>query len=111
MNAIKPEVVDHSNKGLIPKKIVRKMLGIKSRKTFVKDYKALNLHYSYFSWSEVKQLLGLRLFLSKGKAGIFGRSIYLDLLKKHTPQAIIASLGLDLEKEFKELKNQWIYKI
>lgn len=111
MNAIKPEVVDHSNRGLIPKKTVREMLGIKTRRTFVKDYKALDLHFSHYSWSEVKQLLGLRLFLSRGKAGIFGRNIYLDLLKKHTPQVIIASLGLDLEKEFKELKNQWIYKI
>ncbi|MDJ0553369.1 MAG: hypothetical protein QNJ68_02795 [Microcoleaceae cyanobacterium MO_207.B10] len=111
MNAIKPEVIDHSNKGLIPKKAVREMLGIKTRRTFVKDYKALNFNYPYYTWGEVKQLLALRLFLSRGKSGIFGRNIYLDLLKKHTPQTIIASLGIDLEQEFKELQNQWIYRI
>ncbi|MDJ0554714.1 MAG: hypothetical protein QNJ68_09785 [Microcoleaceae cyanobacterium MO_207.B10] len=110
MNTIKPEVISHKEVG-IPKRTVKQMLGIKHSNTFIKDRKILNLDYSHFTWGEVKKLLALRLFLSRGKAGVFGRKLYSDLLKKHTPQVIIASLGVDLEKEFKELQNQWICRI
>ncbi|MDY7009071.1 MAG: hypothetical protein SWX82_35490 [Cyanobacteriota bacterium] len=109
MNAIQPEVISHPSTGLITKKEVRKLLGIKTRQTFIKDYKCLELNLTHFSWSEIKQLLALRLFLSKGKAGIYGRELYSKLLEKYSPENILDSIGIDLTKEFKELKKQWNY--
>jgi hypothetical protein len=111
MNTIKPEVISHSNRGLIPKKTVREILGIKARVTFIKDCQVLGLTDAHYTWGEIKQLLALRLFLIKGKSGIFSRRLYSELLKENTPKVIIANLGIDLEKELQELQNQWIYKI
>lgn len=110
MNTIKPEVISHNNKGLIPKKKVRQMLAVKTRKTFVKDYTTLDLNYTHFTWGEIKLLYALRLFLERGKSGVFGRQLYLQLLQEHSPQEILKSINIDLDQEFKELQNQWIYK-
>ena len=86
------------------------MLRVKTRKTFIKDYKLLNLNYTHFTWGEIKLLYALRLFLEHGKSGVFGRQLYLQLLQKHSPQEILKSINIDLDQEFKELQNQWIYK-
>ncbi len=110
MKAIKPEVINHNNQGLIPKKTVKKMFGIKHPNTFIKDYKLLELNYTHFTWGEIKLLYALRLFLERGKSGVFGRQLYLQLLQEHSPQEILKSINIDLYQEFKELQNQWIYK-
>ena len=86
------------------------MLGIKHPNTFIKDYKLLELNYTHFTWGEIKLLYALRLFLERGKSGVFGRQLYLQLLQEHSPQEILKSINIDLDQEFKEVKNQWIYK-
>ena len=86
------------------------MFGIKHPNTFIKDYKLLELNYTHFTWGEIKLLYALRLFLERGKSGVFGRQLYLQLLQEHSPQEILKSINIDLYQEFKELQNQWIYK-
>ena len=86
------------------------MFGIKHPNTFIKDYKLLELNHTHFTWGEIKLLYALRLFLERGKSGVFGRQLYLQLLQEHSPQEILKSINIDLDQEFKELQNQWIYK-
>lgn len=106
------EVVHHDNKkGLIPKQIVRKMLGNLSRPCLIRDYKCLDLgNQTHFTWGEIKQLYALRLFLQH-RIGVHSRAQYTLLLLNYTPEEILAYFGINLDQQFRRLQNQWIYKI
>ena len=93
MKTIKPEVINHNNQGLIPKKTVKQMFGIKHPNTFIKDYKLLELNHTHFTWREIKLLYALRLFLERGKSGVFGRKLYLQLLQEHTIASALLSMN------------------
>ncbi|HEY9849108.1 MAG TPA: hypothetical protein V6D28_06600 [Leptolyngbyaceae cyanobacterium] len=96
---------------------LRQLLGIKTRDTINSYLKALN----YFSpkkeqkilgWSQVKEVLALHLWLKVGVKKALGKPNYSHFTYIALKQAGLAEQallleGIDIEKQFQELKNEY----
>ncbi|MBE9224060.1 hypothetical protein IQ264_01040 [Phormidium sp. LEGE 05292] len=97
---------------------LRKLLGINTRDTINAHLKALGyFRYSRYeekilSWSQVKDVLGLHLWLRLGISQHLGerthtRKTYIALKDAGLAEQALLLEGIDLEKQFQELKNEY----
>ncbi|NET16054.1 MAG: hypothetical protein F6K08_26130 [Okeania sp. SIO1H6] len=92
------------------KKELRKILGIKAKKTISDDLKAIGEETYPWTWETVKKLIGLKLFLAIGRGDPkYSRQTYSELIKLGEEQlkAVLQHHQIDIEQEFKKVKNAY----
>ncbi|NEO52595.1 MAG: hypothetical protein F6K54_05605 [Okeania sp. SIO3B5] len=92
------------------KKELRKILGIKAKKTISDDLKAIGEETYPWTWETVRKLIGLKLFLAIGRGDPkYSRQTYLELIKLGEKQlkAVLQHHQIDIEQEFQKVKNDY----
>lgn len=92
------------------KKELRKILGIKAKKTISDDLKAIGEETYPWTWETVKKLIGLKLFLAIGRGDPkYSRKTYSELIElgENELNTVLQHYQIDIEQEFKKVKNDY----
>ncbi|NET11401.1 MAG: hypothetical protein F6K08_00030 [Okeania sp. SIO1H6] len=92
------------------KKELRKILGIKAKKTISDDLAAIGEENPPWNWETVKKLIGLKLFLAIGRGDPkYSRSTYSELIElgENELNTVLQHHQIDIEQEFQKVKNDY----
>jgi hypothetical protein len=101
-----PVIVEAEGTYYFPRRDAQKILGIRHHHTFNAHLKVLGLTEKPITWTEIKEILALKLFLY-ARLGYHTRAMYQTLRKKGQLPLIFSYYAIDLENEFRSIKDEY----